>query len=271
MVIKPTRGSDLIWKSYDMDGNIWFEANISLYDFSAVKTTDETKIPFIKKMLKNSVRLNSEFLDKWNGFKIENYLEFPLDWGLGSSSSLVYNIATWADISPFQLHFKISNGSGYDIACALADGPIKYISSDDELSYAPIDFKPSFADQLHFVHLGKKQDSAIAVEKYLKEVKNRKNIAKEIDAISQEMLTCKKFDHFTELLNTHEDVMSKALGEKKVKDVHFSDFDGTIKSLGAWGGDMVLVASQMDAAAVKKYFSNKGFSTVLGYDELVLG
>jgi hypothetical protein len=47
----------------------------------------------------------------------------------------------------------------------------------------------------------------------------------------------------------------------------FSDFKGEIKSLGAWGGDFVMVISESDPTA---YFSEKGFTTVISYDEMIL-
>ena len=35
--------------------------------------------------------------------------------------------------------------------------------------------------------------------------------------------------------------MSELLDTKTIKELLFPDFSGTIKSLGAWGGDFVLV------------------------------
>ena len=57
---------------------------------------------------------------------MNTHLEFPRDWGLGSSSTLINNVAQWAQVDPFELHFKVSNGSGYDIACAKRRYPIVY-------------------------------------------------------------------------------------------------------------------------------------------------
>ena len=103
MTVKNSRGSDLIWECEDKDGNSWFNSHISLYDFSAINTTDQDISDNLKKILKNAVRLNSEFLSKWNGFKVITKLEFPRDWGLGSSSSLYSLIGDWADINSLML------------------------------------------------------------------------------------------------------------------------------------------------------------------------
>ncbi|HHB51577.1 MAG TPA: hypothetical protein ENK75_00815 [Saprospiraceae bacterium] len=131
MLVKNARGSDLIWEALDENGEVWFDAQISLYDFSAVKTSDPEIATRLQHILKSAVRLNSEFLSTWSGFKVETQLEFPVYWGAGSSSTLISMIADWAYINPFHLHFAVSNGSGYDIAAAKADRPILYKIKED--------------------------------------------------------------------------------------------------------------------------------------------
>ena len=61
--------------------------------------------------------------------------------------------------------------------------------------------------------------------------------------------------------------MSAVLQMETVKEKHFSDFKGVIKSLGAWGGDFVMVLSKQNP---KEYFIAKGFETILTYEEMVL-
>ena len=46
-----------------------------------------------------------------------------------------------------------------------------------------------------------------------------------------------------------------------------SDFDGEIKSLGAWGGDFILATSDENPST---YFKAKGFETILPYSEMIL-
>jgi hypothetical protein len=61
--------------------------------------------------------------------------------------------------------------------------------------------------------------------------------------------------------------MSDVLEIPTVKNSLFSDFNGTVKSLGAWGGDFVLVVSNENPTA---YFKSKGFETVLPYKDMIL-
>jgi mevalonate kinase len=270
LTIKRTTSSDLIWESLDMNGKVWFDSTISLFDFSPVQTSDEQISKFLQSVLKNAVRLNSEFLSQWNGFKIETQLEFPRDWGLGSSSTLIYLIAEWAEVNPLLLYFKTEDGSGYDVACAFANGPITYVNSPDEVSYTEIDFSPSFHGNLYFVHLGQKADSKLAIKQYLKAVKNKSTLVKTVSRITEEMLQVKSFKDFSSLVDEHESVIASHTGFAKVKDTHFKDFWGSVKSLGAWGGDFVLVTSDKSPEETKAYFEKKGFNTVIDYKKMVL-
>lgn len=271
MVVKATRSTDLDWTSVDVEGKPWFESSISLYDFSAVDTSDKELSEKLKKIFKSTVRLNCEFLDKWNAFKVETKLEFPRDWGLGSSSTLIALIAQWADIEPLELYYKVENGSGYDVAAAVASGPILFWSTEEEVSFRHIDFKPKFADQLLFVHLNKKADSPDAVKAYYALPKSKKStFVKEINMLTDQIASSTTRDSFAKLLDQHEEVVSKVIGMPTIKSSHFSDFDGTVKSLGAWGGDFILATSEQGIDYVKSYFASKGFNTQVGYKDMVL-
>jgi len=269
MVTKQTRKSDLYWKSYDINGEEWFSAQISLMDFSPIKTTDEKLALYIQKLLKGAVRLNSEFLSKWNGFDVKTTLEFNKDWGLGSSSSLTYLVGQWADVNPLLLHFKVSDGSGYDVACAGAELPISYRLEDDTINYTEIEFDPAFKDNLYFVYLNQKQSSKTAVEYYFKKAKQKKTMVKKLTALTESTISCKGLKEFISIMSEHEAIVAEHLGLEQVKQKHFSDFQGGIKSLGAWGGDFIMVASDQGEDAVKSYFTNKGFATVIPYSEMI--
>lgn len=269
MTIKQTRKSDLHWFAYDQEGELWFKSQISLMDFSSVKTTDEKKAAYLQKLLKGAVRLNSEFLSKWNGFDVKTYLEFPKEWGLGSSSTLVYLVAQWADVNPLLLHFQVSEGSGYDVAAASADLPITYQLEDDTINYTEVEFRPTFKEHLYFVYLNNKQSSEDSIKHYFKNAKGRKTLAKSLHAITDAVLKCNSLNKFIELINQHEALIAEHVGLQTVKEQRFADFDGGIKSLGAWGGDFILVASKGGLPTIKSYFSEKGMDTVIPYNEMI--
>jgi len=268
--VKALRGSDLVWESFDENGDLWFESQISLYDFSPIRTSDEDISYFIKKLLKGAVRLNSEFLNNWNGFRVNTHLEFARKWGLGSSSSLIYAISEWADVNPFLLYYQIADGSAYDIACAFADGPITYVKTDDEISYSEIELNFPFEECLFFIYLGRKQNSQAAINYYRKSVKKPHSLVASISHISDEIIKCKDKTSFEKLIVEHENIISSAIGLKGVQEEMFSDFNGTVKSLGAWGGDFVLAVANEPFEKVKSYFANKGLDTIFSYKDLVV-
>jgi len=71
-------------------------------------------------------------------------------------------------------------------------------------------------------------------------------------------------------MDEHEEIVSKELGIKKIKDERFSDFQGSIKSLGAWGGDFCMVATELSKKEVQNYFAGHGLDTVIAYKDMTL-
>lgn len=260
----------LNWKSYDHAGNLWFESDFEFWHFKAIKQQDNVTQKVLTEVL-NACRLqNPHFLRDDLDVFVETKIEFPLEWGLGSSSSFIYNIAQWAYVSPFELLKKTIGGSGYDIACAQAMGPIKYQRIDHKPQWETAHFNPSFKDQLYFVYLGKKQNSEKEVLKYQDmDIPNKAEIIRDITQLTREMMTAGDLVTFNKILKEHENIISSALGYEKVKDLHFKDFWGEVKSLGAWGGDFVLVTSDKSVEETRDYFNNKGFSTIISFNEIV--
>ena len=75
---------------------------------------------------------------------------------------------------------------------------------------------------------------------------------------------------FNELVNKHEEIISQVIGKEKVKEKYFKDFDGEIKSLGAWGGDFIMAGSNVDEKNTYKYFRKKGFKTIFKFDQMLI-
>jgi hypothetical protein len=81
------------------------------------------------------------------------------------------------------------------------------------------------------------------------------------------MLLSPNLETTIDLLEHHEVILSDILELETVKERLFSDFKGTIKSLGAWGGDFVMVLSKENPT---NYFASKGYDTILAYEEMIL-
>src|SRR5690606_8335940 len=105
------------------------------------------------------------------------------------------------------------------------------------------------------------------ISSYYEKRLNINEVVKLINKVSEEVLVCSDLSKFTHLMNNHEKIMSKVLGLKTVKEDLFADFEGTVKSLGAWGGDFVMVITEKNPAL---YFEKRGFRTVIPYREMIL-
>ncbi|HYG16303.1 MAG TPA: GHMP kinase, partial [Bacteroidia bacterium] len=140
---------------------------------------------------------------------------------------------------------------------------------DKKPVWREVDFRPPFHQNIHFVHLGKKQNSRKGIHRF--EQNRRLNIdcIDNINGITKMSLECKDWKEFCNLAERHETIISEELQLPKVKDLYFSDFDGSIKSLGAWGGDFVMAVSHLPFVDIKNYFEAKGYTTIVTYNEMI--
>ncbi|MBP6558073.1 MAG: GHMP kinase, partial [Flavobacterium sp.] len=199
---------------------------------------------------------------------ITTQLSFPRNWGLGTSSTLINNIAQWFQVDAFELLHQSFGGSGYDIACAKNNSPITYALLDGNPRVEKVTFKPEFTQNLYFVYLNQKRNSKSAIAEYhSNKTSQLPSYIATVNELTQDIITAATLEGFTQLLHLHETVLSALLKTETVKNVLFPDFDGAIKSLGAWGGDFVLVVSKENP---KPYFVAKGYETVIPYGEMIL-
>jgi mevalonate kinase len=274
LTVKPINDSKLFWKSYDENNIIWFEDEFDMKQIASGFSNFRNDVSKrLIQILHVAQQLNPDFLSGNNGFKVESKLSFSRTWGLGSSSTLINNIANWAKVNAYHLLENSFGGSGYDIACAQHNAAITYqlIKPNgfrkNKQNVSELNFNPNFKECLYFVYLNKKQNSKEGIERYRKNVTNISKEILEINAITQKMIKCKHLEDFEALLNRHERIISKLIGMQPVKSLLFKDFEGSIKSLGAWGGDFVLTTSNVNPLS---YFKNKGFETVIPFDQMIL-
>ena len=268
--VKETEGdSQLIWKSWTYDNQCWLDVHFSLPDLSIEKTSDEDKSNWLQKLLISVLELNPFFLTTTNSIEVKTTLDFPRDWGLGYSSTLINNVAQWAQVNPFDLHFKVSNGSGYDIACAKEDSPIVYSTQHQIQTINPIQLGKSFFDQVFFVHLNKKQNSFDAVKSYndIKTEIELQQCIKSLNQITNKFIQADTLKEWEAAMNEHEHLISNILEQDTIKEKLFPMYPNSIKSLGAWGGDFAMVTG---TSSDINYFIHKGYNTIIQWKDMVL-
>ncbi|MDI1316184.1 GYDIA family GHMP kinase [Flavobacterium sp.] len=267
--IESSEGNLIEWKSYDSDGSVWFEENIPFSSIIRNERFDDAKNikNTLIEILHEAYRMNSDFITTSKGYKITTELTFPKLWGLGTSSTLINNIAQWLEINAFELLKNSFGGSGYDIACAQNCSPIIYQIANEKPVVQFVDFNPDFKDKIFFVYLNKKQSSKSSIAAYYGKEGNIEKRIPVLNAITERVVQATTAKEFAIALQSHEMEISTILEVPTVQESLFSDFDGVVKSLGAWGGDFVMSISKENPTV---YFRNKGFDVVIPYEEMIV-
>jgi mevalonate kinase len=278
----------LHWRSLDDKGECWFEAKFAPENFDFSDATDPAIAERLQNILQEARKLNPAFLlpsrfvthrddlASLGQLPTANcQLDFPRLWGLGTSSTLIYLVAKWAEIDPFELSARTFGGSGYDIACAGADGPILYKLENGKPHFEPCNFNPPFHNSLYYIYLGKKQDSREGIRNYRQTVDGGRwtvlpELVAKVSDLTRRFLAAQTLAEFEGFIREHEALVSDTIGLPMAKSLFFNDFWGEVKSLGAWGGDFVLATSDRPMEETRRYFNEKGFEVFLPYDELVL-
>jgi len=260
----------LVWKSLDEKNNVWFESSVELEFLQSKNNTSNssnTILNTLLKILQEAKKMNPVFLSDSNGYAVETTLTFPRNWGLGSSSTLINNIAQWAKVDAYQLLWNSMSGSGYDIACAQHNNPITYHLEHHAPVVASINFDPPFKNNLYFIYRNQKQDSRAGIANYRKRDFNLETAKTKISTLTSQIITCKTLKEFEQLLDVHETIVSDIIQIPTLKEALFPDYNGGVKSLGAWGGDFMLVTGSPEDMY---YFKEKGYPTIVPYTHMVL-
>ncbi len=265
--VTPTTSGFLEWASLDENDEVWFTVKLDISNLEVISTSNEAIAKVLVTLLLEANTQNPLLLTDSDGFQIETRLTFPKSWGLGTSSTLINNLAQWARVDAYQLLWNAFGGSGYDIACAQHNSPITYQLQNGEPKVQEINFDPIFKDSLYFVHLNQKQSSKEAITNYREQQFDKPQLIKNISSITQKIINASTLSGFESLMEEHEALLSNILNIAPVKQQLFPDYFGMIKSLGAWGGDFVLATGDNKTIP---YFKSKGYPTIIPYSKMVL-
>ena len=255
----------LRWKAFMQEG-LWFSCDLKLPGFEIVNSSDAEKAVILRDTFRTIQQMNPDFQPE-SSLEVHTYIDFNNQWGLGSSSTLIANLASWAKVDPFKLNEKVFHGSGFDIACATAKGPIFY---QKQRIPKPVDLNYPFLDKLFFIYSGSKKSTRNEVCRFLNDGTVSPQQLHLMNQLTDAFAVAGELDEFQRLIAEHEQLVSSLLGCPTVKSHYFSDFNGEVKSLGAWGGDFYLIATPMDDRDVLHYFKQKGLRVVFPWRELVL-
>ncbi len=269
--LQKTRSEDrtrFSWKAYH-GTDLWFRADIRPSTLEIVSTSDREKAEKLRLLLRACIEMDPLFQRELHMWDVETRLDFSPEWGFGSSSTLTVLMAEWAGLNPLDLHFMVSEGSGYDVACAVADRSILYSLRGDVPRYEPVSFHPPFSEMLHFVWLGSKQSTA----QQIRDIAGRLNPSGEeiryFSTLTRDMLGARELDEFRTLMEEHETRLSALIRQERVSESRFPGLQGSVKSLGAWGGDFVMIASELKTEALYNYLDRLGYTCRFRFKDLI--
>lgn len=254
----------IFWRAFHQE-KLWLEIKINYKKWEILETNNKSAAEFILNVFKQVFKLSPVRFLTNKSYHFQTNLQFPADFGLGSSSTLMANLARWAGVNPFLLNEKSLGGSGYDVAIAEEKSALTFQKVNEINQIETINFNPEFLDDLILIHLNKKQDSREGINLYRSKIKSDSLISN-FSKLTDEVLSSKTIENFSFLMDEHEHLISKFLGIKTVKELYFRDAPVFLKSLGAWGGDFIL-SRKFDG--YKNYFIAKKYTSIFDYRELV--
>lgn len=249
----------LTWESHSKHG-MWF--NVKLDNELNITETNDQKVAEILRDLLLLIRKERPELNLIHHFNAE--ANFELNWGLGSSSTLISLLSQWSGVDAGTLLKESFGGSGYDVACATANDAIIYANG---VTKKEVHLPNTITDNMLFVYLGQKQNSREEIKRF-KGAEVTPSDVEAINSIIETSIQTEDIEEFESQLDASENIVSKIIGSEKLKERLFNDYSYSVKSLGAWGGDFFL-ATCRDIAKAKAYFATKGYETMFTYQELI--
>ncbi|MCF8226938.1 MAG: hypothetical protein K9J30_13760 [Bacteroidales bacterium] len=270
LVLTDKRAPGVLHWQARYNNDTWFSAEIDINEMKVENTSSSGKSEYLLFILKKIIEIKPEFVEQIREHDVVTNLEFDPGFGFGSSSTLTALLAQWAEIDAMQLHFHISRGSGYDVACATAGSAILYQVVNDMPVVESVDFEPAFADHMFLAYLGQKQDSGKSVAAFLENYTADQQDVGRFTALTCEFVKSASLQEMGQVIREHERALSEILKMPALKESRFSDLEGDVKSLGAWGGDFALVVTPWKKEEFSIYLEKKGTDLWFAYDTLVL-
>ena len=229
---------EIHWESFDELKKSWFKVRFDL-GLKILESSSQKMAENLQNILRSAFELSNEVPKP---FKINSYLDFNRNWGLGSSSTLIHLISQWLQIDAMELFFKVANGSGYDVAAAGSSKPIIYQVIKSKANWREIDLPIEAFKNCFFIHLNQKQKSDLEVAKFKVNNSITSSQINRIRDLTEGLLVLKNESDLQDWIRDHEILMTKILNQNRIQDQYFPDFEGQIKSLGAWGGDFIMAS-----------------------------
>ena len=266
MQVEESEGKYISWESYTFRQQ-WFEAKFDPTTFHVIHADNHTIATRLKNLLTAAHGLNPEFPVIYSGCKVSVSANYPVEWGLGSSATLIYLVARWAGVDPYELNRLVAMGSGYDIACAGKKELLFYRLDNGHADISIAHAGQALCENTWFTYLGNKQDSDGEIRLFLGDKNFSDKEVAQVSRLSSFICQAAIPDELISLVDEHESILGKILKREPIA-LRFPGFPGTVKSLGAWGGDFAMFISASEPGEVVGFLHQHGFPDVFSFHEL---
>lgn len=242
----PAKGvSKLVWQSKDVDGNVWFECRVDTDIMHISETNNQVYADTLLRLLMHIKDQKAElFLHK--NIRIETECEFDRSFGLGSSSTLVCNLAKWSGVDAQELQQRVFGGSGYDVAVGNLGRPLVYWLENNESNWSSWQLPADFTQNWYLAFPGEKQnsrESLSSVKTQLEKMSSDIALLQQMNACIQAIKTPRSLPMLEAMLEMWQALLSQRLDlPRPYETLGVSPVKGGLcKYLGAWGGDVLLI------------------------------
>ena len=268
----PAKGvSKLVWQSKDVDGSVWLECRIDT-DIMHVSETSSREFSDTLLQLLRFIQEQKPELFLHKNIRVETECEFNRSYGLGSSSTLVCNLAKWSGVDAHALQEAVFGGSGYDVAVGNLGRPLVYWLEHHQPNWSAWQFPPDFTREWYLAFPGEKQnsrESLSGVNDKLERIKTDVALLQQMNACIQAIKTPRSLPMLEAMLEMWQALLSQRLDlPRPYETLGLSPSKGGIcKYLGAWGGDVLLI-NQTFLQANEIAFENM---EIVAWNEFVIG
>lgn len=251
------------WDAFDQDSKCWVSFSGNLDDG---RVDSDKHALFVTTLLKAVTKLGGNIP---HGSSFSTKLNYPLEWGLGSSSTTIAHVARCFSVDPFHLSDLVTGGSGYDVAAAFMPTPFLFTRAlKSQPRIEKVDLPEVLMHHSYFVYSGNKQSTREAVTNYQLSKNNPEQFRDAISVLTARILKVTTLQQLNNILSDHENLVGKQLSATPIKIRLFPDYPFMVKSLGAWGGDFFWVTAETKSQ-VLDYFLPKGYSIIYHFHDLI--
>jgi mevalonate kinase len=265
MLAVPHEGNVIYWEGFAPEGK-WFETALHADTLKVLTGIDSGQSERLAEVMREIRKQNPEFW-RQGGRWVRTDLEFDPAFGMGSSSTFLSLLCDAAGVDPFPVLQATFGGSGYDLACAFAHGPLLYTLEKNEPSTRTVTLSPAITRHLLFVYSGNKMISSGEVKKF-GSIPVPDALIQRVTEITRAAAASENLQEFADLMREHEQLLGEMLTLPTLQ-TRFPDLEGTVKSMGAWGGDFFLAVAE-DTEKAAEYFRGKGFRPVYSYRDIAI-